>query len=71
MVSLHGPLVVQMRILVIMIHTFINSMLGKLAEASLEEKVNAKMASLLCYLAILLLLVHRKVNQCSFNLSLA
>jgi hypothetical protein len=62
------------RFLAIMIHTFINLMLGKLAKASPEEKANARMASLLCYLASLLLLLHRKINQCScsaLNLSLA
>lgn len=64
MVSLHGPLVALVRILMVMIHTFINSALRKVTEASLEEKANAKMASLLCDLAILLLVVHRKINQC-------
>ena len=42
--------------------------------SSPEEKANARMASLLCYLASLLLLLHRKINQCScsaLNLSLA
>lgn len=74
MMSLHGPLVTLVRDLMIMIHILINPMLGKLAEASPEEKANAKMASLVCYLAILLLLVHRKISQCSctaLNLSLA
>lgn len=50
-----------------MSHKFISWTLGKLAEASPEEKATTKMASLLCSLAFLFLLVHRKISQCDYT----